>query len=489
MKPEFIAGDFGAESGRVILGRLDGRKLVLEEVHRFPNRQVRVLGHVYWDVLHLFHELKRGLAMAARKGCRTPAGVGLDTWGVDFGLVGHDGGLAGFPVAYRDSRTDGMMEYAFERISPQELYRLTGTQLLQINTLFQLLSLVKEGSAALCSTRHLLFMPDLFNYLLTGVATSEETVASTSQLIDPRTGTWSTELFERLELPMDIMPEIRSAGHVVGNLLPELCDETGVRAPVIAPAGHDTACAVAAVPASGDDWAFLSSGTWSLLGVELESPIINEDSRLANFTNEGGFAGKVRFLRNNMGLWLLERCRSSWSDQGESLNYQELVELAEATQADGSIFDPDDPRLLNPADMPGAIAECCRENGQPVPEGKGPMVRSIFESLALKYRFLLEHIERLRGRAVQRLHVVGGGARNRVLNQLTADAAGVEVIAGPSEATATGNILIQAVACGFLSGLEDIREVVRNTVVPSHFEPRNRAHWDGRYADVRHLFR
>ena len=489
MKPEFIAGDFGAESGRVIVGRLTGRKLTLEEVHRFPNPQVRILGHFYWDVLHLFRELKRGLILAAQSGCREPAGIGLDTWGVDFGLVNEDGTLSGFPVAYRDSRTDGMMEAAFERVPRDELYQLTGIQLMQINTVFQLLSLARREASALQSARRLLFMPDLFNYLLTGVSSSEETIASTSQLLDARTRTWSDGLFERLGLPIEIMPEIRPSGSILGSLLPEVQEETGVTASVIAPAGHDTACAVAAVPAAGDDWAFLSSGTWSLLGAELKAPIINQASLKANFTNEGGFAGRIRFLRNNMGMWLLERCRAKWRDRGEDVDYGQLVELAEAAAKARSLFDPDHPSLLNPPDMPRAIAECCRTAGQPVPEDKGQFVRAIFESLALKYRLLLEHLERLRGRPITRLHVVGGGSRNRLLNQLTADATGIEVIAGPAEATATGNILIQAVAAGFLSGLDEVREVVRNTVVPGHYQPRNREAWDARYEDARKLFR
>lgn len=489
MKPEFIAGDFGAESGRVIVGRLTGDRLELDEVHRFPNRQVRVLGHVYWDVLSLFQELKRGLALAHQSGCREAAGIGLDTWGVDFGLITPDGSLAGAPIAYRDSRTDGMMEAAFQRVPREEIYRLTGIQLMQINTIFQLLSMVRAGSDILRSSGRLLFMPDLFNYLLTGIASSEETVASTSQLIDARTRGWSEELFERLELPLEIMPEIRPAGSILGDLLPDICRETGISAPVIAPAGHDTACAVAAVPASGDDWAFLSSGTWSLLGVELEAPIINDESLRANFTNEGGVSKRIRFLRNNMGMWLLERCRSAWRSRGEVLSYDELVGLAQAAGGFRSVFDPDHPSLLNPADMPDAIARCCREAGQPEPADKGQFVRVIFESLALKYRFLLEHIEQLRGCPVRRLHVVGGGSRNRLLNQLTADAVGIDVVAGPSEATATGNILIQAVARGFLSGLDEIREVVRRTVVPEHFQPRDREGWDARYEEAHRLFR
>lgn len=488
MKSEFIAGDFGAESGRVILGRLTEGKLILEEVHRFPNPQVRIHGHIYWDVLHLFRELKRGLALAAQSGCREPAGVGLDTWGVDFGLINDDGTLAGFPVSYRDPRTDGMMETAFERVRRDEMYRLTGIQLMQINTVFQLLSLVRREASVLQSAHRLLFMPDLFNYLLTGVACSEETIASTSQLLDARSRTWSDELFERLGLPIEIMPEIRPSGSILGELLPEIREETGITAPVIAPAGHDTACAVAAVPSSGRDWAFLSSGTWSLLGVELEAPIINEASLGANFTNEGGFAGRIRFLRNNMGLWLLERCRASWRDGGETVGYDRLVELGEAARGFRSVFDPDHPSLMNPSDMPRAIAECCRANGQPVPREKGQFVRAIFESLALKYRFLLEHLGRLRERPVTRLHIVGGGSRNRLLNQLTADATGMEVIAGPAEATATGNILIQACATGLLSSLDEIREVVRNTIVPEHFQPHDREAWDARYEKADRLF-
>ena len=489
-EPTYVACDFGAESGRVILGRLEDGRLRLKELHRFPNRQVRVHGRYYWDPLNLFAELKKGLAVAARDESRSLSGVGVDTWGVDFGLIDAKGEPVGFPRAYRDPRTRGMMEEAFRKISRDEIYDITGIQFLEFNTVYQLLSMVREGSAGLRIARRLLFMPDLFNYMMTGEALSEYTIASTSQLLDARRRCWSERLFRALELPLEIMPPLIEAGTAIGPLLPEILEETGLReGRAIAPACHDTASAVAAVPARGDgDWAYLSSGTWSLVGTELDSPLIGADSLARNFTNEGGYGRRIRFLRNNMGLWLLERCKTAWEEEGDPLSYDELVELAGSAPAFRGIIDPDDATFLNPSHMPSAIVDFCRRHDRPAPESKGEIVRTILESLALKYRFILDGISELLGRPLRTLHVVGGGSRNELLNRFTADASGLDVLAGPAEATAVGNILIQAIASGELGGLEEARAVVRRTFTPKHYRPRERDAWEARFEEARPLF-
>lgn len=487
---KFAACDLGAESGRVILGQLDGGRLELREIHRFPNRLTRAAGHFHWDVLALFSELKTGLARLASEGHRDLKGIGVDTWGVDFGLLDRRGGLLGFPYAYRDSYTDGMMEAAFERIPREELYGITGLQFLQFNTVYQLLSIARSGSRVLDIADRLLFMPDLFHYLLTGVKTTEYTIASTSQLLDAWRRSWSERILTALELPVGLTGPIVPPGTLVGPLLGEVGNETGLGSvPVIAPACHDTASAVAAVPGVGNDWAYLSSGTWSLLGIESPEPMVSADSLAANLTNEGGFGGRMRILRNNMGLWLLERCRAAWKSQGIDYSYDDLVRLAEGAETSQALIDPDHPGFLNPPDMPEAIAAFCRETGQPVPSTHAAFARIIFESLALKYRYIVEKIQALKGRKIETLYVVGGGSKNRLLNQLTADVLGVPVVAGPGEATAAGNILIQAVSAGELGNLEEIRGVVRESFRLHCYEPTEADVWEDRYQAVRPLLR
>ncbi len=386
MRPaKFVAFDFGAESGRAILGRLDGKRISLEEIHRFPNRQINVSGHIQWDLSYLFDELKKALKSAARKGHGELLGLGVDTWGVDFGLVGKDGRVLENPYAYRDPRTEGMMDKAFQLIPREEMYVFTGIQFMPFNSVFQLLSIVESGSPLLDKTETLLFMPDLFNFLLTGQKFSEYTIASTSQLLNAQKRDWEPGIFQKLGLPVHIMAPIIQPGTSIGPLLPEISQETAISpVDVIAPACHDTASAVAAVPAQTANWAYLSSGTWSLLGIEVDEPVINEKSLKNNFTNEGGVGGKIRFLRNTMGLWLLQRCLKDWEKKGGSHDYDELAALAFNSQEFKSIVDPDDHTFLNPPDMPEAISEFCRRTRQPVPEKKGEFVRCIYESLALK---------------------------------------------------------------------------------------------------------
>jgi rhamnulokinase len=486
---KFLAFDFGAESGRAILGILDGKKISLEEIHRFPNKQLHVSGHTHWDLSYLFGELKKGLKSAAQKGHGELLGLGVDTWGVDFGLVGKDDQVLENPYAYRDQRTEGMMDRAFQLIPREEMYAFTGIQFMPFNSVFQLMSVTESESALLDKIQTLLFMPDLLNFLLTGQKLSEYTIASTSQLLNARKRDWEPGIFEKLGLPLHIMAPVIQPGTSVGQLLPEISRETDI-APmeVIAPACHDTASAVAAVPAQTDNWAYLSSGTWSLLGIEVDGAIINEQSLKNNFTNEGGVGEKIRFLRNTMGLWLLQRCLKDWEKKGESHDYDELAALALGSQEFKSIVDPDDHSFLNPPDMPEAIAEFCRRTRQPVPEKKGEFVRCIYESLALKYRFLVNKINAMCPEPVEVLHVVGGGSRNELLNRFSADATGLHVIAGPAEATAAGNIIVQAIAKKILNGIQEARKVVSRSFPLKTYEPKNKNKWNSVYEKVKGMF-
>lgn len=471
----FLAFDLGAESGRAMVGRFDGDRLSLEEAHRFPNRPVRVFGSLHWDVLRLFDEMKKGLAAAGGE----LASIGVDTWGVDFGLLGPDGALLENPFHYRDARTNGVMEKLFTVVPRDEVFARTGIQFMQLNTLYQLYALRLERPHVLDQVRTLLMTPDLLHYWLTGRVAGEYTIATTTQFYDPRRGGWAREMLEKLGLPDRILPQIVPPGTVLGPLLDAVASEAGVKpVPVVAPASHDTGSAVAAVPAEGDDWAFLSSGTWSLLGAEVPEPIINDQTLKLNFTNEGGAWGTIRLLKNISGMWLLEECRREWARQGSSLGYAELCEAALAAPAFTAVIDPDDPSFLSPGDMPGKIADYCRRTGQPAPENHGAITRTIFESLALKYRAVLEMLERIRGRRFRVLHIVGGGSKNAVLCQFTADATGLPVVAGPEEATAIGNVLLQAMALGHLRTPAEARELVRRSYQPRTYLPANRGPWD-----------
>ncbi len=479
----FLAFDFGAESGRAVLGTIGGGKIELTEIRRVPNRPIERSGHFHWDFSLLLQELKTSLSATRDYGDLD--GIGVDTWGVDFGLLDQNGELLDDPFSYRDSRTDGMMEKAFERMPRGEIYAYSGTQFMQLNTIYQLLSMV--GGKTVESAKTLLFMPDLFSYFLSGETYSEYTIASTSQLLNAKKKNWEPDVFRKLGLPVDIMMPVETPGTVVGRLRPVVAKEVGLPSvDVIAPAGHDTASAVAAVPAQSKNWAYLSSGTWSLLGVELDEPIINEVSLRNNFTNEGGAGGKIRFLRNTMGLWLLQRCLSAWGDEIEG--YDETVSWTEEARPFGSVVDPDDPLFLNPPDMPAAIDAFCRKTHQKAPETKGEYVRSIFESLALKYRFIIEMMNAMLDEPVEVLHVVGGGSRNDLLNQWSADATGLPVIAGPAEATAVGNILVQAIAKQELAGLSEGRRLVAQSFPLKHYEPRHEQQWSETYENIKGIF-
>jgi len=482
----FLAFDLGAESGRAILGRFDGQRIQLSEVHRFPNGPVYLPDGMHWDVLRLWTEIKQGLTLAARELDGNLAGVGLDTWGVDFGLLDRNGALVSNPYHYRDGRTDGMLEVAFRRVPREEVFAQTGIQFMPLNSLFQLLSMAVARAPALDIAETFLTMPDLFNYWLTGRKVSEFSIATTTQCYDPRKEDWARPLLEGLGIPPHIFPQIVPPGTILGDLLPPVAEEVRLKAarglPVIAPACHDTGSAVAAVPAEGPGFAWISSGTWSILGAELPTPVINEQSLAFNFTNEGGACHTFRFCRNIMGLWLVQECRRTWARQGEELSYDELTRMAAEAEPLQAVLDPDHGEFLKPGDMPARIRAFCQATGQPVPHGKGAIVRCALESVALKYRWVLERCEEMLGRRLEPLHIVGGGTRNRLLSQFAADAIGRRVITGPIEATATGNIVVQAMACGDLASLEEGREVVRNSFELTSFEPTSQSGWDDAYA-------
>lgn len=487
MNAVYLAFDLGAESGRAVLGRFDGQRVTLEEVHRFPNTPVKLSDGLHWDVLRIFAEMKEGLAKAA--GLVDDAGlqgIGVDTWAVDFGLLDRDGALVGNPYHHRDGRTEGMLEEAFRRLPREEMYRTTGIQFLRINTVYQLLAM--ENSPLLGVGETLLMIPDLLNYWLTGEKACEYTNATSTQLYDLERDGWATEMMGSLGIPARMFPRIIPPATELGPLLPEVAEEAGLEGvgiPVIAVASHDTASAVVAVPAEVESFAYVSSGTWSLVGVETPRAVTTPEAMSANFTNEGGVGGRKRLLKNVMGLWLLQECRREWASNGEEYHYEELVRLAEEAPAFGALVDPDHPSFMAPGDMLGRIRSFCEETGQEPPQGPGEISRCIFDSLALRYRHVIEQAERLSGRPVEAVHVVGGGSRNALLCQLTADATRLPVLAGPVEATAMGNVTVQALARGQVGSLEEIRAVVRSSVEVDRYEPRGDAE---RWKDVAERF-
>jgi rhamnulokinase len=482
---QFLAFDLGAESGRGVLGRFDGSRLNLEVVHRFANGAVRTLDTLHWDVLRLHGDMLQTLRLCAAK--HGPLdGLGVDTWGVDFALLGRDGTLLGNPRHYRDPHTENIMEEAFARLPRADIFRHTGIQFMRFNTLFQLLAMQRDRSPLLDRAETLLFMPDLFHYWFTGLKVNEYTDASTSQMLDPHTRTWAYELMRPLGLPTNILGTLIQPGTVLGPLRASVVSETGLNAAsVIAPASHDTAAAVVAVPAAASSWAYISSGTWSLMGVELNQPLVGAAALEANFTNEGGVGGTTRFLKNIMGLWLVQECRRAWEQAGAAYTYDELMRQAEAATPFASLVNPNDPSFILPASMPAALADFCRRSGQAAPDGVGGTVRCALESLALCYRWVLERLETLTGRRTEVIHIVGGGSQNVLLNQFTADACDRPVAAGPVEATAIGNVLVQALGLGVLGSLAEAREVVRRSFEVRTFTPRQADAWREPYERFR----
>lgn len=468
----FLAIDLGATSGRVILATLDGEKLDLEVLHRFPTRLIEVGGNYYWNLYALYEDILQGLTEAGKR--RLPiASIGIDTWGVDFVAIGRDGMPLGLPRAYRDPYTNGAPEAYFQRIPRREVYDRTGIQIMNFNSLFQLYAQHEAGSTALAEADTILFMPDALAYLLTGGKVCEYTILSTSQFMNPRTKRIDGELLAAAGVDARLFPEVTMPGTRIGTLLPSLARQTGLgEVPVVAVAGHDTGSAVAAVPADGERFAYLSSGTWSLMGIELREPEITEDSYAMNFTNEGGVDGTTRFLKNITGMWLLEQCRAAWKREGREYTYPEIMKLMRSTAPSAAVIDPDAAAFAAPTDMPEAIRCYCRETGLAVPAGDAAMMRLIFDSLAAKYAEVLDKLRSVAPFPIEVLHVIGGGAQNDLLNQMTADACGIPVVAGPSEATALGNVMVQARAAGLVGSLGEMRRYIRRSIETKTFEPR-----------------
>ena len=480
-KHTFLAFDLGATSGRAVLGTLEGNKFEMQEIHRFPNAIVELNGKCFWNVLGLYGELKKALTICAKQGIR-PDSIGVDTWGVDFGYIAADGTMLGMPRAYRDTYTEGMPERYFEKVPRRELYAKTGIQIMNFNSLFQLFAAKGEGSVALENAKNILFMPDLFSYLLTGKMVCEYTEASTSQIVNPAKRDFERELLKAVDIDDSILLPLTLPGTIIGELTDELAKETGVgKIPVCAVAGHDTASAIAAIPAIDRNFAYLSSGTWSLMGIESETPIIDDESYSLNFTNEGGIDGTTCFLRNITGMWLLEQCRKEWEKDGKSYSYPEIVEMANNTTPLRSIINPEDDCFTNPASMTAAISNYCKEHNQPIPESDGEYIRCIFDSLALCYRHTLEAISKVSPHSIERLHVIGGGSKNALLNQLTANATGIPVYAGPSEATAIGNCMVQAMAAGLVADRHEMRRLISKIVPPQEFMPNDKEVWEEAY--------
>ena len=484
MKQCFFAVDLGATSGRTILGAFTPAGLELEEVNRFPNHLIEAGGHFYWDIYELYRHIVEGLKQAARKEDVEITSIGIDTWGVDFVCVGRDGGFLRQPYAYRDPHTTGAPDAFFTRVPRSHVYGWTGIQVMNFNSLFQLDTLRRNHDSALAAADKILFMPDALSYMLTGEMVTEYTIASTAQLVNANTRKLEDALLNELGLTQANFGRFVYPGDRVGVLTKEIQRMTGLGSiPVIAVAGHDTASAVAAVPAMNRNFAYLSSGTWSLMGIEADAPVINKETEELNFTNEGGVEGTIRLLKNICGMWLLERCRAEW---GET-SYPELIAEADACEPFRSLINPDDALFANPANMEQAIRTYCSDHRQPIPQTRGQIVRCIFESLALRYRQVLDNLRHLSPRPVEALHVIGGGSRNDLLNQWTANAVGIPVIAGPSEATSIGNVMIQALTAGAARDVVSMRQLINRSIPLKTFHPQDMEVWDTAYLSFRGL--
>jgi len=478
----FLAFDLGASSGRAILGTLKDQQISLKEIHRFNNSMLQIHGNHYWNVYALFEELKEGLNKCCSELKICPESLGVDTWGVDFGLLDSSGRLLGIPYAYRDRRNIEAMEKVHQIIPKEEIYRLTGIAMWPFNSIYQLFAWKHHQPDVLNIADNLLFMPDIFNYLFSGVKSTDYTFASTSQLINAYSRNWEPVLFNKLDLPVHIMNEIIEPGSIIGKLTPDLAQQMDMRdLSVVAVGSHDTASAIVAVPAEGDNWAYISSGTWSLMGIESGTPVISDKTFMFNLTNEGGVGKRIRLLKNIMGLWLLQECRRIWTDTGHAYTYTELVEMAKKGKAFQSIIDPDWMKFYNPDDMTAEIGSFCKMTGQPEPSDHGQFVRIILEGLAFKYRLVLDQLREVSGKSLEKIHIIGGGTQNELLSQFTANATGVPVITGPAEATAVGNLMVQAMAKGFVRDLNEIRGVIRNSFGLKKFLPENRTNWEKAY--------
>lgn len=471
-----LAFDFGASSGRAIIGSFDGEKITLKEVHRFTNDPVDLGGTLYWDVLRLFYEIKQGIVKAKIAGGFDS--IGIDTWGVDFGLIDKNGRLLENPVHYRDKRTSGLVEESFKSVPRQKMYDITGIQFMELNTLFQLISLKKQRPEMLERADKMLFMPDLFAYFLTGKMCSEYSIASTSQLIDINTRTWSKELLDAFGIKESLFAPLTEPGTQLGNLSKEICEECGVESvPVISVCGHDTQSAITAVPCESGDFAFLSSGTWSLFGTELQKPIVNETSLKINITNEGGFGGTTGFLKNIIGLWLIQESRRQWQREGKDYSYADLEKLALSEEPFKCFIDPDAPEFVPQGNIPERVREFCRKTGQYIPESVGEIMRCIYESLAMKYRMTFEKLCECTGKDYPVIHVIGGGTKDGLLCRMTASSCGKTVKAGPIEATVMGNVAVQLMSDGTIGSISEARKAVAASESLKTYEPENTDEW------------
>jgi rhamnulokinase len=487
----YLALDLGAESGRGILGTLSKGRMELSEVHRFETgpvslptkypvyEEVKEDISLVWDFIRFWQEIKECIHKTS--GQVNLASIGVDTWGVDFALLDKKGQLISFPYHYRDNRTDGMMEKAFEKLSRRRIYEITGNQFMQLNTLFQLLSLVIDNSSSLQIADKLVMVPDLINYWLTGRAVAEFTEATTTQIFDTSKGQWSQEIISAMGFPLNIFPEIITPGTILGPLRRSVAKEMGSEIMVVAPPTHDTASAVAAIPAENKDFIWISSGTWSIIGMTTAVPVINEQSYSCNFTNEGGMNGSNSFSKNVMGLWLVQQCRLQWKKEGRDYSYDELTELAQKAQHLKTFVDPDYSDFLQMGDMAEKINKYCRLSGQPIPQDEGEMIRAVLQGLALRYRLIIEQLEEISGKKVSSIHIVGGGIKNNLVNQFTADTLGCKVITGPVEATAIGNIIVQAVTMGDIADWEEGVAIIKNSFDIHTYLPRDQSHWNKAY--------
>jgi rhamnulokinase len=478
MDAHYLACDLGAESRRLMLGALNGSRLTLEEVHRFSNSPERINGSLHWNIPKLWTGLKDSLKRIAQRSLDISS-ISTDSWGVDYVLLDEQGSIIEPVFHYRDPRTARGVETVRAAVDWHNLFSETGIQFMPLNTIYQLAA---ESTQRLQNATQLLLIGDAFNFFLSGVSRAEESLASTTQLYNPKTRLWSSKLLRDLQIPAHLFPAIVTSGTVLGPLKDDVCRETGLAPfPVVATCSHDTGAAVAGVPAQGAKWAYLSSGTWSLLGAELKEPIITDQCRESNFTNEIGYGGSVRLLKNIVGLWIVQECRRDWAEKGEQFDYATLTDLAAKAPAFVSLINAADPRFVGPDRMPAKIADYCRETGQPVPQDPGAIIRCVFESLALLYRHTLDQLEQLLGHKVERLHIVGGGSKNMLLNQFTANAIQRPVIAGPAEATAIGNIIVQALALGHLPTLPAARDLIRNSFETTLIEPKDAHHWSAAF--------
>lgn len=482
----FLAFDFGASSGRAMLAVLKDGKIEMKEIHRFSNDPVQVGERLSWDILRLFHEIKQGIVLAVQDGGFDA--IGIDTWGVDFGLINEFGELISNPANYRDTRTEGIPEEVYKVVSEQEIYSTAGIQKMNFNTLYQLYYLAKNRPAVLEQAKSFLMIPDLFAYFLTGEKRLEYTNASTTNMLDAKTKKINTELLDKLGIKTDIFPKMIFPGEIYGNLLPEICEELHCESvPVIAVPTHDTASAVCAVPTTHKDYAYISCGTWSLLGTVIDEPVLSEESREIGFTNEGAYDGKIRYLRNIMGLWLIQQSRAEWKRQGLNVSFDEMENSAREAEPFKCFVNPDAVDFVAPGNMPKRVTEFCKKTGQFVPESMGEILRCIYQSLAMKYRFAVEGMEKITGKNFACIHMIGGGIKDKLLCQMTADACGKQVVAGPVEATVTGNIITQMMAFGLIKDDAEAKKIIIDSTDIKVFEPCDTAKWEEHFEEYKNV--